>query len=291
MSNPLRWYDFTCSVENVNFHDLKQLLKDNCSKWSFQKEKGEKTGYLHYQGRFCLNDKKRKNGVINLFGGKDCGIHFSVTTTQNRNNFDYVTKDRTRVDGPWSHKDIEKYIPLQYRGKLEQLRPFQRDIWDSYDEFDDRIINCIVCPVGNIGKSMISSLCDLYDRGYDIPPINDSEKLIQSVCDILMCKKDNKPGMFLIDIPRSTRQDKLHGLFNSIEQIKKGKVYDMRYKYKEWWFDSPTIWVFMNEVPNLTWLSDDRWRIWNVDKDYQLIEYNDGIKSITEEINEMYENY
>ena len=61
-------------------------------------------------------------------------------------------------------------------------------------------------------------------------------------------------------MPRAQSKEKLSGLYAAIEQIKKGKVWDFRNTYKEWWFDSPRIWVFCNETPNLNYLSRDRWR-------------------------------
>lgn len=286
-NSPLCTWDFTCPDESFELCELKEILKSNCKKWSFQKEKGNKSGYVHYQGRFSLKMKKRKPQVIELFGGTECKVSFTPTSNENRNNMFYVEKDETRIDGPWSDKDEEIYIPRQFEGKIKNLYPFQQEIWDSYDEFNDRNINCIICDRGNVGKSMISSLCDLYGRGYDIPAINDPEKLIQAVCNILMAKKDRNPGIFFIDIPRSMKQDKLFGLFNAIEQIKKGKVYDTRYKYTEWWFDSPQIWVFMNTCPNMSYLSMDRWNLYEISKKLSLIKYNDGIDEV-DDIKELY---
>jgi hypothetical protein len=64
---------------------------------------------------------------------------------------------------------------------------------------------------------------------------------------------------------------KLGGMYSAIEQIKKGKVYDMRYSYKEWWFNSPQIWVFGNHMPDLSMLSADRWKIWSIDASMDLV--------------------
>ncbi|WP_445772263.1 hypothetical protein, partial [Rheinheimera sp.] len=58
------------------------------------------------------------------------------------------------------------------------------------------------------------------------------------------------------------------------EQIKKGKLYDTRYKYQEYWIDSPQIWVFSNIEPDLSMLSLDRWRIWTINEQQQLERYN-----------------
>lgn len=275
-------WDFSCPKDKNNKDDIKSLLKEYCKKWCFQEELGEsESGYEHFQGRLNLKVKSRLSGLKKKFPSN---WHFTITSNENKDNMFYVQKEETRVDGPWSDEDEDRevYIPRQYRDKIDNLRPFQQYIWDSADEFDDRSINCIICKKGNVGKSMIASLCDLYERGFDIPPINDSEKLIQSVCNMLAGRKSRNPKLIFLDIPRSVKQDKLSGMFTAIEQIKKGKVYDMRYKFKDWWYDSPQIWVFMNVKPKTKYLSRDRWRFWAVNEEFELVPYkpNGKIKKI-----------
>lgn len=282
MSSQCCVYDFTCSCDYTNVEEIKNWCKEHCKKWCFQKEEGE-SGYLHFQGRISLKTKKRIKQVIEMSFCSKC--NWSITSNENRDNNFYVSKPDTRIDGPWTDKDKEIYIPRQYRNKLENLRPFQQSIWDSADNFDDRNINCIICPEGNIGKSMIASLCDLHGRGIDLPPVNDAEKIIQSVCNILMATENRDPKMLFLDIPRSVKQEKLSSMFIAIEQIKKGKVYDFRYHYQYWWFDSPQIWVFMNIEPKTKYLSRDRWNFYSVNKDYELCDYqigNDGNDILSE---------
>jgi len=52
----------------------------------------------------------------------------------------------------------------------------------------------------------------------------------------------------------------------AIEEIKGGVVCDMRNHYKQWWFDSPQMWVFCNHFPNVSYMSKDRWRFWKIDQ-------------------------
>lgn len=287
MTNAVCVWDFTVGKSFTDLESLKLDIKENCKKWCFQLEESD-SGYIHYQGRISLKVKKRLPQVKSVFKCKE--IHWSVTSSENSKNTFYVTKPETRIDGPWSDQDKEIYIPRQFRGKLESLRPFQQVIWDSANEFEDRCINCIINSKGNVGKSMIASLCDLYGRGIDIPPINDSEKLIQSVCNRLMAKSCRTPGLVFVDIPRATKQEKLSGMFSAIEQIKKGKVYDMRYHFTEWWFDSPQIWVFMNIVPKSKYLSRDRWRFFDINDDYELIKYEEHIENV-KSIKDIYDLY
>lgn len=154
----------------------------------------------------------------------------------------------------------------------QTLRPWQQVVWESADTFDPRSINFIYDPCGNNGKSTISFLMDLHKRGLDLPPMNDAEKLIESVCDILMMRECRDPKVVFIDMPRAMDKKRLGGMYTAIEQIKKGKVYDCRYAYKEWWFDAPQIWVFSNIPPDLTYLSADRWKLWCI-HDSQLVPF------------------
>lgn len=269
MATPIAVYDFTLACNERTNEEVIKTCQGLFKKWSFQKEKGD-TGYIHFQGRGSLFKKRRLADLVKLcheHGWKD--VHLSPSSNESqKGDLFYTTKLDTRVEGPWTDKDeIEKiYVPRQYRGILETLRPWQQTVWESADIFEPRIINMIYDPNGNNGKSTIASLMDLHRRGIDLPPINDAEKLIQSVADILMAREIREPKAVFVDLPRAMDKRKLGGLFTAIEQIKKGKVYDLRYQYKEWWFDSPQIWVFSNIEPDLAMLSRDRWKIWMIDQ-------------------------
>lgn len=265
--NPIYVFDFTIAENQTERTELTEWLSLHAKKWCFQLEKGEETDYIHYQGRFSLKSKKRLGDLLTL---SIPTMHISPTSNANKKNNFYVMKSETRIDGPWTEEDEVKYIPRQYRGKLKTLRPFQKYIWDSANDFEDRKINMIFCSKGNVGKTVIASLCELYGNGIDLPPVNDAEKLIQSCCNICMGKKIRNPSPIFIDLPRAFCKDRLNGIYSAIEQIKKGKLVDMRYHYKDWWIDSPQIWVFSNIEPDLSMLSLDRWMIWEIDEHYEL---------------------
>jgi len=74
-------------------------------------------------------------------------------------------------------------------------------------------------------------------------------------------------------MPRAIDKTRLYGMYSAIEQVKKGKLFDIRYNYKAWWIDSPQIWVFTNHLPDLNLLSGDRWRIWVINDDKILEKY------------------
>lgn len=278
MTAPCAVYDFRMNAEGLSEDSIISCIKQLAKHYIFQEEKGESTGYLHYQGRMSLIKKARKPELMKLWEKIGlCPIPNYLEPTANPPKvFDYdcyASKAASRTRGPWTDKEKPIYIPRQYRGKLDTLYPFQKFIFDTATQFDDRIINLIYCPKGNQGKSTIASICELYGKGIDLPPVNDADRLIQSCCDICISKDIRDPSPIFIDMPRAMNKERLNGIYTAIEQIKKGKLYDLRYTYKEYWIDSPQIWVFSNIEPDLSMLSLDRWRVWSIDGGKNLVRY------------------
>lgn len=268
-------YDYKTPCASWDFRLNESLytlceLRDACSKlgkkWCFQLEEGDSTSYRHYQGRISLWKKKRGAELAKLWmmiGELPMFIRPTVEKEHQTGDAFYMMKLDTRVDGPWTNKDHVQYIPKQYQ--VDSLRTWQQTVVDSGNSFNARRVDCIVEQNGNKGKSVCSGFAHLHGHGLRIPPINDPQALIQAVMNMCMAKDTHAPGIIFIDLPRSQNKEKLAGLYNAIEQIKDGYLYDFRYQFKEWWIDSPRIWVFTNSKPNTAWLSSDRWKFWHID--------------------------
>lgn len=272
--NPCCTFDFRISKKDTTAEHIKTALRNISKHWVFQEEKGEKTGYEHYQGRFSLKIKARKDSLL----GKCKTLNFvpnylEKTSKENSKNDFYVTKDDTRVSGPWKDTDKEVFIPKKYENAFNNMFPYQKNIYDSKDTYDDRTINMIYDNQGNIGKSTIGMICELYGKGEFLPPLTDAKELVQTLCDICMAKEERSPSPIIIDLPRAMQKDKMFGLFSAIEQIKNGKLYDIRYKYKSWMINPPQIWVFSNKLPDENLLSNDRWKIWTINDKKELVKY------------------
>lgn len=265
--NAVAVYEFRHSCD-VSIDQVRDSLKQFCKKWCFQKEKGD-TGYEHYQGHFSLIKKRRKTELLKVLPIKF--MHMEPLHETEDEHL-YSLKADTRIEGPWSDKDVELYIPRQYRGLLEKLYPWQQQIWDNQNACT-RNINVLYCPVGKAGKSTIASLMDLYGKALDLPPINDMQDLIALMCDMCIAMQKRDVGTVFMDMPRAMKKDTLYGVYSAIEQIKKGKLYDIRYHYKYWWIDSPEVWVFTNLKPDDSLLSRDRWDIWVLDETKNLQKY------------------
>lgn len=266
-------YDFRCSASKWTRECIENWFKGRTKKWTYQLEKGEENGYEHYQGRISLIKKVRNETHLKkaLFTD-ECPFFEYMEPTANTNaigdlkNDFYVLKVQSRIDGPWRDDDEpEAYIPKQYRHITQEvLFPWQEEVMNiTLNTFDDRSINLIYDPVGLNGKSGISAYAELRCKCIDLPSINDFKELMG----IMMCECEiNKsPKAVFFDLPRAMDKTRLYGIICAMEQIKKGKLYDTRYKYKKMWIDSPHVWIFSNFLIDTELLSQDRWKIWALD--------------------------
>jgi len=224
------------------------------------------TGILEQREDYICFDTK--NSRYELFKIKE--IHFSITSNENRDNDFYTSKEESRIDGPWRDTDEKLYIPRQVR-EITTLYPWQQYIVDNYDVWDTRTINIIIDARGNTGKSTLVSYMRAWKLAFKIPYCNDFRDILRMVCDVPIKR------CYLIDMPRAIKKDKLFQLFSAIEEIKNGYAYDDRYQFKEKVFDCPNIWIFTNILPTWELLSNDRWRVWEVDAAMNLTPH--GVKN------------
>lgn len=268
-----RWYDFTSF--DLDLNKTLEILRRHCKKWAFQLEKAPQTEKLHYQGRFCLQVKDRIAGLKKKMSTE---WHFSPTNKNAQNNFDYVTKSDTRVDGPWcswddssSAKDILQIV---------ELRPWQQKVVDSTTYDDYRSINVIVDAAGNNGKSIFSKWAVVKGLAIRVPLQEHMRDMIRQVCDLPIRK------LYIFDLPRAVSKEQLNQFWSAVEEIKNGSVYDDRYHYQQRNFTPPAVWIFTNTKPNEARMSCDRWKIWTI-VDNDLVRISLSTRKSGEIINEI----
>lgn len=260
MAKQLRRYAFTlneqedCVLNEDTIKEIKSIFRRVASRWVFQLEEGEESHRKHLQGRVSFKQAKRVSECAKVLPFK---AHYSPEHDSEAGDF-YVTKEETRVEGPWSDKDQTPYIPRQIR-EVDSLLPWQQSIVDSLKVWDTRTINILYDPNGNIGKSTICGYIRAYQLGRVLPPVNDIKDLLRMVCDM------PTNTSYLFDMPKSQNKDRLYGFFSGVETLKDGYAYDDRYTFKEKIFDCPNIWIFTNKVPDTEYLSMDRWKLWTVE--------------------------
>ena len=104
-------FDITLFEEEGIVDNLKKWCTEHCKKWGFQGEQCPTTGKFHFQMRVSLKRKSRKLPWMSW--------QAKVSPTSNHicagNFYDYVTKEDSRVIGPFTDKDEIIYIPRQIR--------------------------------------------------------------------------------------------------------------------------------------------------------------------------------
>lgn len=235
---------------------LIRTLRRECKRWCFQLERGEAGGLLHYQGRISLKSKLRKSELLGRIH-PEWNIYWSGERDEERSQF-YVEKSETSVAGPWSDKDVERYIPRQLRGI--ELQGWQAELYTRIKTFDTRSIHFVVDETGGIGKSTFVSYMACRGEACLIPQsCSSADDMMQYACKIVGDRKENI--VFLLDVPRSVEDKSWGKWLSALESMKNGFLYDHRYTATEKWIDSPGIVVFANELPPPTMLTGDRIKI------------------------------
>lgn len=255
--NPVCVWDFTL-FSGMDSGGVISILEKFTKKWSFQKEKTE-NGKVHYQGRFSLKLKSRDPRL--MFPS----FHLGVTSGENRDNMFYVTKEESRVEGPWADTDEKIYIPKDIR-IIKVLMPWQQSVIDILQTYDPRKVHVVWDPNGNSGKTTLARWCMCYKIARKLPFVNNYKDIMRMVMDM-----PTATG-YMMDMPRAVKKDQLFQLYAGIEEVKGGYAYDDRYHFKEKLFDPPAMVLFTNQKPDIDLLSRDRWNIWNI-KDKVLVPF------------------
>ena len=264
--------------ETKNYEDWEALhrkLSGWCNKFSYQLEKGE-TGYLHWQCRVSLIKKKTWSSVLNdvakAVGGRwsitSSGVHLSAKA------FNYVLKEDTRVEGPWSDeikldapavmtRQLVTFIKIVDDGKMY---PWQSQLLEELKKQDDRWVNHIFDPLGNSGKSVFCEYLSYLKLSHELPMLKDMQDLMGFAFSF-----STKPA-YVIDMPRGLDKRKLAEFYSGIECLKNGFIFDKRYQGRMKRFDRPQICTFGNAWPDVRLLSQDRWKLWQMCEDKSLKE-------------------
>lgn len=239
----------------------------------FQAERGNETGYLHFQVHLIWNKPlASKHSAVKFFQNTPWStINLNPTcntvveelrTRQKTLDQLYAAKEATRVRGPWKieEEDEDDYIPRQIR-EIVALRPWQEWVVQQSHVWDTRTIHIIYDPNGNTGKSTLCGYMEdiLKLKVFQLAIVKDHERLEADMCCQLRMQKCRQPNAILVDLPRSLPKDNMNGMFAAIERIKTGRIIDTRLEHKKWKYDCPNIFVFSNVLFDFNMLSPDRW--------------------------------
>ena len=238
-------YMITAARAKVHKRAWKEFIKKHdIHKWIIAKETGA-GGYEHWQVRLdtCATFEELQSAFPTA--------HIEKSTQW----CDYERKEGRFVQSG----DNNLILGCRYG----TLRENQKRILKSLRTQSDRGITLVYDPVGGCGKSwLIRHLFEVGEGLYVPPTVQNVQGIIQYVC-----SGYNGQRYILIDIPRSTKWST--GLYEGLEAIKDGLVYDVRYhaQMKDIW--GVKVLVTTNTLPKLDALSKDRWTI--LDKDGRVL--------------------
>lgn len=281
-SGQISLFDVTISCEGnesrkYDYRELAAILNTIAKKWVFQKEKGETTGYVHWQVRLSLHKKTYlaplKKDIIPQLPG-----HWSVTSNtvhDSGNQFNYVMKIQTRLEGPFSDKDTIR-DPAVMTDQLQhflgkQLYPWQQTALDIVKSYDERKLHYIFDPHYNSGKSIFCEWVEYQELGEEIPPFTMMEDIMQFV----MCQP--KSRCYLFDMPAAMKKEKMCQMYSGLEMLKNGFLYDKRYNGKKQRISRPVVICFANNLPQMGIMAPDRWEVLYITPEKDLVPYDHQI--------------
>lgn len=254
--------DFVSKTEK-KWSDLISHLEQHCKKWIFQTERGA-NGIAIYRGRFSLKERMRFKKIKETFSVFE--MSFSKTSQGYERALFYNLEEANRVSGPWKNDEQTTFIPFHIQ-EMTTLFPWQTELLKLSKIVERRRIDVIIDKQGNKGKSDFGTYIGVHKLGIELPFFNDYKDLMSFVMSM------PKTGLYIIDLPRALKKDKLSSFFAGVETLKKGYAFDPRYKGRFQYFNIPNIWIFMNKEPDLSLLTQDRWRLWNINEERELIAY------------------
>lgn len=245
-----RWCFTFHNYEQKDINELVDFFSSNSS-YIFSEELGKSGTTPHLQGYFELKEKMRRTALSKILGAT---IHFEKAGGNREENIRYITKEGGKI--------YENMLPEEiYTEEPSEKLKFLIDIMRGY-EFPkgDRIIHAVVDKVGGLGKTEFARYCVLnFERC-----IVSGGKCADMFNQIVSYKEKHgvTPKYIIFDIPRSTLN---YVSYQGIEKVKDMLFYSGKYEGDMIVGNKPCIIMLMNETPDLTLMSEDRWRVYEID--------------------------
>lgn len=231
----------------------------NLEKYAFQEEECPTTKKRHLQGFIVFKDKvrfRKSDGQIAALEFPGKAPHWEKVKNIHA-IYDYCTKTDTFVGERYISSNLRlKHTPLKI---INELKEWQSDIINIIkSEPDDRTIHWIWESKGGIGKTaLIKYILTKFDT-------STFSRATRSA-DILTSASEEK-NIYLFDFARSQTD---FAPYLALEQLKDGLISDSKLKKetRNIIINPPHVICFANWPPKKKMLSEDRWRIINLNED------------------------
>lgn len=251
-SPKVRWSFTYHYKDSEEIEVLNSILSSISSKFIFGLELGKSGKTPHCQGYFELKKKQRFKAVKDqLFPT----IHLEPSKKSRIVNVEYCMKECGRLYGNLAPEKVYQEEPSK---ELEYLIPLMR----NYDTFKgDRKIHVVVDYKGGIGKTEFArwAVLQLPDTIVTGGKASDMKNQI-----VEFRKETGRcPKYIIMDIPRSCLN---YISYTGIEEIKNMLFYSGKYEGGMVVGNKPFVLMLMNELPDTSNLSEDRWVIREINK-------------------------
>lgn len=235
-----QWYMLTIPRSATSKKQLR-LIFDECDvkKYIIAKEKG-KNGYEHYQIRV-------ESSRPDFFDYVHDRIPQSHIMKAETDSFDYERKEGHF----WTSEDNPEILKVRF-GKPNKL---QKKILKELMKQSDRGIDVWYDPQGSHGKSWLSIHLWEHGKALVVPRYACTPEKLSA----FVCSAYRGEPIIIIDIPRARKPTE--ELYEAMEELKDGLVFDPRYQGRTRNIRGAKILVFTNHKLNLKLLSYDRWNL------------------------------
>lgn len=178
----------------------------------------------------------------------------------------------------------QTYVPRQYDYAVENLRPFQKVIFDKRNDRGTGEINCIIDSIGfPLGKSVIVGWmgCHHSDITIHLPPMSNFTDTLKFFAKMLKQHGKDLAKNIFIDFPRAAastiKKNRMRKFITGVEMISKGLIeFKLNRGQEQITFDLPNIWIFTPFVPDMAYISKEKWKFWTINENFELVEFENS---------------
>lgn len=249
-----RYRRFVFTLNNPTEHEFGavEAFLQNCQFWVFQKEEG-KAGTHHLQGYFEYKNPKEWDSLR-----KKLRWHLEPARGSRFQSWNYCTKVSTRIEGPWFSERLSEILEDPLQGK--ELYPWEVElntILSSPPE--QRKIYWYWDKRGNTGKTTFMRSYRL--RHEDCLVISGKSSDVKFAF-FKRGEEKTWPRTVFYNVSRSLEK---FVSYEVLETLKDGVGFSGKYESQDGVWPIPHVIVFANFEPDYACLSNDRWRVVNLD--------------------------
>lgn len=245
------------------------------------KEFGKHKIHPHWQVYFELaNRESMKMLMMDLLGHEN--FHLEKAKSTSAASIAYVYGVGKEHEGGFVVYNLNAPVPERYNSAVSKFwlnfvpRPFQKTLLNLIDrDACKRRIFYIHEPHGNVGKTLLIEYLHIFHGAIvtggssaDMKYAIERWRQITGAFPIFIC----------IDVARSAELTKES--YEAIESIKNGLFFSGKYESTMTHsFQKPHVLIFSNKPPKIEAFSNDRWAVFTIDKNYELIDDNGDVVS------------